>query len=50
MGNVVIDHEEVTRSFAEGPGRIELVAIYEVREGGIRSASIVLGKKTLDPA
>lgn len=50
MGNVVIDHEEVTRSFAEGPGKIELVAIYEVREGKIRSASILLGAKTLGAA
>ena len=50
MGNVVIDHEEVTRRFAEGPGKIELVAIYEVREGKIRSASIVLGAKTLGAA
>ena len=47
MGSVVVDHEEVTRTFAEGPGKIELVAIYEVHEGKIRSASIVLGAKTL---
>lgn len=24
MGNVVIDHEDVVRSFPEGPGRVEL--------------------------
>jgi hypothetical protein len=49
MGNVVIDHEDVSRTFPEGTGRVELVAIYEVREGKIRTASIVVGAKTLDP-
>jgi hypothetical protein len=49
MGNVVIDHEDVTRTFPEGTGRVELVAIYEVREGKIRTASIVVGTKTLEP-
>jgi hypothetical protein len=48
MGNVVIDHEDVTRTFPEGTGRVELVAIYAVREGKIRTASIVVGAKTLD--
>jgi len=49
MGNVVIDHEDVTRTFPEGTGRVELVAIYEVREGKIVTASIVVGANTLDP-
>ena len=49
MGNVVIDHEEVTRTFPEGPGRIELVCIYQVQGGKIRSGSFVFGEKTLDP-
>jgi hypothetical protein len=48
MGNVVIDYEDVSRTFPEGTGRIELVAIYEIREGKIRAASIVVGMKTLD--
>ena len=30
-GNMVIDHEVVTRTFPEGAGKIELVAIYEVQ-------------------
>src|SRR4051794_27639752 len=38
MGNIVIDHEEVTRSFPEGPGRVDMVAIYEVVGGKIQSA------------
>lgn len=50
MGNVVIDHEEVSRTFPEGTGRVELVAIYEVRDGKIVTASIVVGAKTLDPS
>jgi hypothetical protein len=49
MGSVVIDHEEVTRTFPEGPGRIELVAIYEVRAGRIATARFIFGAKTLDP-
>ncbi|MEO8154814.1 MAG: nuclear transport factor 2 family protein [Rhizobacter sp.] len=48
MGAVVIDHEEVTRSFPEGPGHIGLVCIYEVRNGKIQSGSFVFGEKRLD--
>lgn len=48
MGNVVIDYEDVTRTFPEGPGKIELVCIYEVSNGRIRTASFVFGAKTLD--
>ena len=49
MGQIVIDHEEVTRTFPEGTGRIELVAIYEVRDGRIATARFIFGTKTLDP-
>ena len=49
MGQVVIDHEEVTRTFPEGPGRVELVCIYQVRDGKIQTGSFVFGDKTLDP-
>jgi hypothetical protein len=48
MGQVVIDHEEVTRTFPEGTGKIELVAIYEVRHGRIATARFISGTKTLD--
>jgi hypothetical protein len=48
MGHVVIDHEIVTRTFPEGTGTQEMIAIYEVRDGLIRSASVALGLKTLD--
>jgi hypothetical protein len=47
MGHVVIDHETVTRTFPEGPGSIELVAIYEVRKGLIRNAWFIFGPKML---
>jgi hypothetical protein len=48
MGNVVIDHERVTRSFPEGSGSVDMVAIYEVVEGRIRSASVQVSNKQLD--
>jgi hypothetical protein len=47
MGQVVIDHEEVTRTFPEGTGKIELVAIYEVRDGKISTARFISGQRTL---
>jgi len=47
-GPMVIDHEMVTRTFPEGPGQIELVAIYEVRNGRISKAWFIPGARTLD--
>ena len=49
MGNVVIDHEMVTRNLAGGVGVVELVAIYEVKDGKIQSASAKAGQ-TYAPA
>jgi hypothetical protein len=48
MGNIVIDHEEVTRTFPEGAGRVDMVAIYEVAGGRIQSASVQVSNKRLD--
>lgn len=48
MGNLVIDHEEVTRTFPEGPGKVALVAIYEVVDGLIVSQSAQVGTPQLD--
>lgn len=48
MGTTVIDHEKVTRAFPEGPGTIELIAIYEVLNDRIARAWFVFGPKTLD--
>lgn len=47
MGNKVIDHEEVTRTFPEGPGKIQLIAIYEVQDGKIAKAWFLSGVKTV---
>jgi hypothetical protein len=47
MGNVVIDHEDVTRTFPEGPGNVELVCIYVVESGLIQSASFIFGPPVL---
>jgi hypothetical protein len=48
MGSIVVDHEEVTRTFAEGPGKLELVMIYEVQKERIVRAWTIAGAKTLD--
>ena len=48
MGNVVIDHERVTRTFPEGTGVLGAVVIYEVQNGKIAKAWLILGPKTLD--
>lgn len=47
MGHVVIDHEDVTRNLPEGRGQVELVCIYEVEDGLIRTASFVFGPVVL---
>ena len=47
MGNVVIDHEDLTRTFADGPGHVELVCIYLVEGGLIQTASFVFGPPVL---
>ncbi len=46
-GNTVVDHESVARTFPEGPGTLELVMIYEVREGRIARAWSIVGAKRL---
>ena len=48
MGNIVIDHEEVSRSFPEGTGKVDLVAIYEVVEGRIVSQTVQVSNERLD--
>ena len=47
MGHIDVDHEEVSRTFPEGPGNIRLM-IYEVQDGGIIKAWSIAGAKTLD--
>lgn len=48
MGNLVVDHETVTRTFPEGPGTLELIMLYEVRDGRIAQAWNLVGPKRLD--
>ena len=50
MGTIVIDHELVTRTFPEGTGTVEMVAMYEVRGDTIAKAWIKAGEKKLDGA
>jgi hypothetical protein len=50
MGNVVVDHEDVIRTFTEGPGRVELVCVYVVEQGKIQSASFSIGPQVQIPA
>lgn len=47
LGAVVVDHERVTRTFPEGAGTVELIMIYEVREGRIAKAWSITGARTL---
>ena len=49
MGHIVVDHEEVTRTFPEGKGTLELIMIYEVQRGRIVRAWSIVGAKTLVP-
>ncbi len=48
MGNIVVDHEQVTRNFTEGEGKLELLMIDEVQNGRIARAWSIAGPKTLD--
>jgi len=46
-GSTVIDYEIVARTFPEGPGEIELVMIYEVKNNRIARAWSIIGTKTI---
>jgi hypothetical protein len=47
-GHLIVDHEEVTRTFPEGPGKLELTMIYEVLNGQIIRAWTITAPRTLD--
>ncbi len=49
MGNLVIDHERVTRTFPEGTGTQDAIAMYEVDGTLITRVWLIFGAKTLDP-
>ena len=46
VGNKVIDQEIVTRNLADGTGRVEVIAIYDVERGKIARAWFIFGPPT----
>ncbi len=47
MGNLVIDHETVTRTFPDGPGEVDVICLYEVTDGKIAKAWFRVGTMRL---
>lgn len=47
LGDIVVDTELITRNFPEGLGTLEMLCIYEVRDGRIQKASFATGAKTV---
>ena len=43
VGDVVVDQEIVTRTFPDGPGEVDVVAIYQVTDGRIAGAWFRMG-------
>ncbi|MEJ6004735.1 nuclear transport factor 2 family protein [Paucibacter sp. AS339] len=46
-GHTVIDHETITRTFPEGTGELDMMAIYEVSGGLIQSGMFISGEPRL---
>ncbi|HBF32243.1 MAG TPA: steroid delta-isomerase [Rhizobium sp.] len=44
VGDVVVDHETVTRTFPEGVGEVDVICIYEVEDGKIKAARFKIGE------
>lgn len=47
MGNIVVDHEIITRNFPEGLGTLEILCVYETADGLIQKASFAFGEKVI---
>lgn len=47
VGNVVVDHETVQRTFPEGRGEVDVICTYEVEGGKIAKAWFKLGERRL---
>lgn len=47
MGAVIVDHERVTRTLAHGRGFVEMICVYEVRDGLIQKATFAV--KPMEP-
>ena len=45
VGNLVVDRERVTRSFPDGPGEVDVIAIYQVEGGRILKAWVKSGPR-----
>lgn len=50
VADVVVDQEVVTRTFPDGPGEVDVVAIYEVEDGKIAKAWFKIGPPRPHPA
>jgi hypothetical protein len=48
VGNLVVDREVVTRTFPDGPGRVDVIGIYEVEGEKITKAWFRTGTPVLD--
>ena len=48
VGNTVVDHERVRRTFPDGPGTMEAIAIYVVENGKITRVWFRRGERKLD--
>lgn len=44
-GNLVIDHETVTRNFSEGLGEVDVICLYEIEDGLIAKAWFKMGDR-----
>lgn len=49
VGNVVVDHETVRRTFPDGPGEVDVLCTYEVEDGKIARAWFKTGERRLHP-
>ncbi len=48
LGNTVVDHERVRLTLPQGPGTVEAIAIYEVRDGKISTVWFRYGERKPD--
>jgi hypothetical protein len=47
LGTMVVDQEVVARTFPEGPGEVDVIALYEVEDGKIARAWFKIGTPRL---
>jgi hypothetical protein len=49
VDNLVVDQEVVTRTFADGIGEVDVLAIYQIENGKIATAWFKMGSPRLTP-